>query len=204
MRQRVSIDLDEVIIPTFRFQIGFVAGSHPGSLISEDTYYGGEHTWGLGTREEAIAKIDEALWTEEYLRTPPDEETLTWLGKAARWNELHINTSRSAALSEPTRELVARHMGGLFAGIHHLEPGQSKMDIVEDIGAVAHLDDHPKHLKDVVLGGKTGVLIGTHRWSNRAARRAIFGGKPPVSLLSAPSLSAVPLSFLNVARDVVA
>ncbi len=172
MLKRIAVDIDEVQFPfleKFTDWHNEIHGTHVS--LADFTTYEFEGVLGVDTptvieRVYAFHEVDDT----NVLPLSGAKDALAELAGSFRLSSV---TARHPKLEESTRRWTARQglsIDEVYAIGHPLtaEVARTKAEVCREIGAVALIDDSPKHVADCLDAGIDAVLYGDYPWNQDA------------------------------------
>ena len=170
MKHRIAIDLDDVLAPT-----GQALVDHYGARSGKQLPYGDittyEYWQQFGVSDADAIDIVHGYELAGYPGLEPFPAASGDLqGIKASGFDLVIVTARPEKLRQTTEEWIEKYFTGVFSEIvmtgnkytsTHYMP---KHVACVAMGALALVDDQPKHITGVVNAGLMGILFGEYPW----------------------------------------
>jgi len=169
-REVIAVDADEVSFPflaefTKYHNQQFGTSHHPDEF---DSYYFHE-VMGL-TRQQVKQRIF-AFHDVDDSKVTPIEGSQAALNQIAQHYDIVTVTARHPRFKEQTRRWLVDIHGMPFRDVYAVghedtaEHPRSKAEVCQEIGAVALIDDSPKHLMRCSEVGMKGILFGDYPWN---------------------------------------
>lgn len=180
MKNRIAIDLDDVLAPT-----GVALIDHYNDCTGRQLPYGDTTTYdywrGQGVSDPEAVVIVQDYELAGYPGLKPFPEADIGLHRLASDGfDLAIVTARPERFRHITEAWVSRYFSGVFSDIVMTGNKYTSTTHVPEhvacaaMGALALIDDQPKHIAGVVDAGITGILFGEYPWQpNDAPKGAL-------------------------------
>ncbi|MFH1801835.1 MAG: hypothetical protein ABH864_00100 [archaeon] len=165
---RIGIDIDDVLMPTFRELLRNHNSKHGTSYNFEDIIdYRLWKIWGV-TKEEAVEEVYSYQASEVFSKVKPFEGALGAIRKLKEKHDLVAITSRPVVVREQTLNWLNKHFEGIFDVVHFMEElpadgvpteksGKAKMCLDEGIDIM--IEDAPQTAGDCAEVCKTVYLF---------------------------------------------
>jgi|AntRauTorckE6833_2_1112554.scaffolds.fasta_scaffold11243_4 uncharacterized HAD superfamily protein len=169
-REVIAVDADEVSFP-FLTEFTKYHNQQFGTSYRPDEFdsYYFHKVMGL-TRQEVKERIFAFHDVDDSL-VPPIEGSKTALDQIAQHYDIVTVTARHPQFQEQTRRWLVDIHEMPFRDVYAIghedtaEHPRSKVEVCQEIGAVALIDDSPKHLMDCGEAGMDGILFGDYSWN---------------------------------------
>lgn len=166
----IAVDVDEVLFPFIR---GFVAHDnalHGGTLHEDDfATYKFEDVIDIPF-DEAVERIyDFNGASHDHIE--PLETIDRAIDRLSESYELAIVTARHPQFADNTVNWLQRHFGDSFKTVVHvgfaalMEKPRKKVEVCQELGAIALIDDSLEHVSECSEQGIEGILFGNYRWN---------------------------------------
>ncbi len=166
----VAVDIDEVLFP---FAVEFVAFNnreYGDSLAVDDFFcYELERVLGL-TVDEAVERLYSFCGADHDHVKPLQEAQASIATLASRYDIAGI-TARDARFRDNTADWLRKNQIEIAAGVTHvgyapiMEKPKKKVEVCQELGAIALIDDSLGHVTECAERGLTGVLFGDYPWN---------------------------------------
>jgi uncharacterized HAD superfamily protein len=169
-REKIGIDVDEVLLPFAREFINYDRQRYPSDLRIEDFFcYRFEDVINISL-EEAKQRVYDFNGADHSLIAPIEgaQEGLERLGDK---HDLVVVTARHPQFASNTRSWLDIYLEDYFADIVHIgyaplmEHPKRKVDICRDLGLIALIDDSVDHVTECAEEGIEGILFGDYPWN---------------------------------------
>lgn len=171
----IAIDFDDVLVPTAEAVIKNY-NDRFGNAPTLDQYYAREASiWGAQSLDEAIARVNDFLTTEEYAAIPPFEAGVRAVRLLAQSHELHVVTGRADFLKDATRRVAETYFPNCFTSIEFTNftvsstsglKTRTKGEVCRELNANVLIDDHITHLTSILEAGvERAILFGNYAWN---------------------------------------
>ncbi len=171
-RERIAIDVDEVLFPFVANFCDFHNDKYQTSLHPDQFHsYEFQHVLDA-TFEETVERVYE-FNEADHRHISPIEEVETAIDLLSQDYDLDIVTARHPKFEATTKNWILQHFGEKFSEIVHIgyfavmEKPRLKVDVCRDLGAIALVDDSIGHVAQCAERGIDGILFGNYSW-NRA------------------------------------
>ncbi len=169
-KEVIAVDTDEVLFPfldefTKYHNLQFGTSHQPDDFNS---YYFHEV---LGLTRQQVKERVFSFHEVDDTHVPPIEGSQAALKQIAERYDIVTVTARHPQFEEQTRRWLVDIHGIPFRDVYAIghedttEKPRSKAEVCEEIGAVALIDDSPKHLMGCSAIGINGVLFGEYSWN---------------------------------------
>jgi uncharacterized HAD superfamily protein len=171
MKPVLAVDFDDVLFP---FMDRFVPHYNEkyGESFCMDDYFTFEfhEVWG-GTSARAFECVS-TFFHMPHDGIPPKEGSMQGVAALAERYELVIVTSREEDLRPQTQKWLDEHFPGAFRELHlcgtytpDVTRRRTKVEVVEELDAVALIDDSVRHVSEVAAAGRRALLFGDYAWN---------------------------------------
>jgi uncharacterized HAD superfamily protein len=176
----IGIDLDEVIVPTFRGIIKFYNKNYGGNILFENytKYYYDEN--GIGQNREEAIKINRDFFnSKEFEEMKPiegSEEAITQLN--LNGHKLFIITSREESSKEKTKSLLNKYFQDIkfeliFSGDLHKKQVLTKADICLMKNITIMIEDSDEFALACAQKG-INVIVPKRPWNGNIIHEKMF------------------------------
>jgi 5'(3')-deoxyribonucleotidase len=177
-RLTIAIDCDDVLVPTARHIIDDY-NERFGTQVGFEHFYDMTDAtldvWGVESREEAVKRVADFLYSDKHSKIKPDSEAILAIKKLAVEHELHLVSGRIDALKPVTEQMLKKYFPNCFRTVEHTNfiaqketklVSRSKGDICRVIGADILIDDHPHHAESALAANVSKVILfGEYAWN---------------------------------------
>ena len=168
-RLKIAIDCDDVIVPTASLILQHYNKTYGTSVGLENYYQYNLEVYGVSETAEAIGRIEEYLYSDEYRNAEPFLEAIGAVQELGEAHELHVVTGRNDHLTEATESMLEKYFPEIFKSVEFTnffgEKSRSKADVCRELGADILIDDHLHHAKVVAECGVQVLLFGDYPWN---------------------------------------
>jgi len=155
----LAFDLDDTLIDTFSVLLASCNQTYGENFQKEEfVSHNFASVWKITGEQWKIrfCDFDQTKAARDIPILPGAQKMIAHL---AQYYYLHIVTSRPVEVAKQTRKLVLRYFPDMFSGIHFCTKDWgsthicSKNEMCASLGAIALIDDHPKHVGLCVEAG---------------------------------------------------
>jgi 5'(3')-deoxyribonucleotidase len=177
MTTTIAIDFDDVLMPLLPVLVDYYnnkerTGDEPIAHVDNFETYNYEQGFGIPyNRVRSI--FHNFTHSEEFKQlhvTAPSEDCITALEALSKTHKLIVISARENRLQECTEEYLSKFLPNLFDSVHLCNSygegtKKTKLQLMQETGATVLIDDNPTYIKQAISDGRTGILLGTGRWT---------------------------------------
>lgn len=166
----IAVDVDEVLFPFMEHFNLHDNAVHGGALTPQDfPTYRFQHDLNISL-EEALARVYSFNGADhEHIKSI--DEAQTAIDDLAVRFDLVVITARHPQFEDNTRKWIDRNFTGKFSNVVHIgyaevmKNPRTKVEVCQEMGAMALIDDSPGHVSECAAKGIDGVLFGNYPWN---------------------------------------
>lgn len=169
-REVIAVDIDEVLFPFVSEFVAYDNDIHGGKYTA-DSFDSYQFDKVLGTSLiEAVTRVYD-FNAIDHQHISPLEDSKNAVLKLSQEYDLAIVTARHPRFEDNTIKWLDEHLDGLFGHVRHIgyapvmEKPLKKIDICQEIGAIALIDDSVEHVSQCAAAGVEGLLFGSYPWN---------------------------------------
>lgn len=172
MKPVLAVDFDDVLFPFMNRMVPHYNETYGTNFHIEDyktfEFY---DLWG-GSREDAWDRVA-AFFDCSHSGVDPLPGALEGIEALSEHYELAVVTARDESLRTYTEEWLHEMFPGRFHHVHLCNsyslnpdiPRRTKLSVIEQLDAVALIDDSPNNVAAVARTGRRGLLFGDYPWN---------------------------------------
>ncbi len=170
-RERIAIDVDEVLFPFLDEFIQYHNNKYGTSLTRDQV---DNYEFSKALKLDIPATVQRIYNFHEHLgnkTVEPFEASKEAIAKLSKKYDLSIVTARHPKFEDMTTEWLKRHYGDIFKNINHIgfapimEKARTKAEVCLEIKAIALIDDSVDHILGCSAVGIDGILFGDYPWN---------------------------------------
>jgi uncharacterized HAD superfamily protein len=166
----IAVDVDDTIADFMSSLIEFHNNSYNTSLTKNQFFtYDFWKIWG-GTKEEAIAKVDDYAKTDYFKDIKPLHQAVECINALKQRHNLVVITSRPNGVVKQTKEWIDRYFPNIFSRIYYTyniyrkDHAKTKEDVCLELGVDIIIEDNLIHSIDCAKKGIKALLLN-HPWN---------------------------------------
>lgn len=173
-KEIIAVDVDEVLFPFVEEFVKHDNAIHGGQFTAAQfSTYAFENVLQT-TMHDSMTRVYD-FNRIDHSHIEPLEQARQALITLSEQFDLAIVTARHPQFEANTSSWLSRHLDGFFTSLSHIgyspvmEKPVKKVDVCQELGAIALIDDSISHVSECAQEGLEGILFGNYPW-NQADR----------------------------------
>jgi len=172
-RERVGVDIDDVIVPAAPHILDTYNAFYGTTLQLHEYYTRDLEKFGVDELSVAIQRVNDIVASDEFLSMPPLEEAVEALGEIAEKRDEFGITGRPTIIEAATNRWLLEHFTDypfqevVFTNYFPVDGAimRSKADVCKELGIDYMIEDHLDHALSIAAAGIKVILFGSYPWN---------------------------------------